>query len=162
MEIENDPRYEEGKIYKVVCNITGEEYYGSTIKTLKERLRLHKASRDCKSRKIIDRGDYEMILIKDYPCNNEEELKWEERKYIETNNSINKNLPIKTKQEKKEYDKKRGHIYYKNNKEEVDKKNKKNNSIKILCECGALIRKDSMYRHIISKKHIKLLEEKSM
>ena len=46
MEIENDPRYEEGKIYKVVCNITGEEYYGSTIKTLKERLRLHKASRD--------------------------------------------------------------------------------------------------------------------
>ena len=68
---------------------------------------------------------------------------------------------IMVKQEKKEYDKKRGHIYYKNNKEEVDKKNKKNNSIKILCECGALIRKDSMYRHIISKKHIKLLEEKS-
>jgi hypothetical protein len=28
-----DNKYQEGKIYKIVCNITGEVYIGSTLKT---------------------------------------------------------------------------------------------------------------------------------
>ena len=34
-------KYQEGKIYKIVCNITGEVYIESTIDKLKERLRKH-------------------------------------------------------------------------------------------------------------------------
>ena len=32
------PNYQNGKIYKIVCNITGLVYIGSTIENLTERL----------------------------------------------------------------------------------------------------------------------------
>ena len=148
MEIENDPRYEKGKIYKIVCNITGEEYYGSTIKILEERLRLHKASRDCMSNKILDRGNYEMILIKNYPCNSRWELEEEEGKYIRNNKCINRNIPHRTP---KEYYEK----YREDNKEQISKQKKE----RVSCECGSIVNRDELSRHRKSKKHIKLLEE---
>jgi hypothetical protein len=39
--IENDMRYKEGKIYKIICNISHQIYIGSTIQTLNERLSNH-------------------------------------------------------------------------------------------------------------------------
>ena len=39
--------YKNGKIYRIVCNITGEQYIGSTCKTLKQRLQQHKSSYKC-------------------------------------------------------------------------------------------------------------------
>ena len=38
--------------------------------------------------------------------------------------------------------------YYEKNKELIHKKNEKRNSEKITCICGAVIRKDSIYKHI--------------
>ena len=73
--------YENGKIYKIVCNITGEVYIGSTKNTLEYRLQRHKMDKTCISRNIINRGDYEMKLIKNYPCNSLYELEEEEKKY---------------------------------------------------------------------------------
>tara|TARA_R110002020_G_scaffold402401_1_gene612577 strand:- start:176 stop:487 length:312 start_codon:yes stop_codon:yes gene_type:complete len=90
-------KYQQGKIYKIVCNITNEIYYGSTKKTLKERLRLHILCRNCMSINIIDRGDYKIELIKDYPCNSKKELEEEESKYIRENECINIIIPNRTK-----------------------------------------------------------------
>ena len=105
MEIKQDIRYQQGKIYKIVCNITNEIYYGSTIETLEERLRGHK-KKCCSSRNIIERGDYEMILIKNYPCNNVWELEEEEGKYIRENECINIAIPHRTQEEWREENKK--------------------------------------------------------
>ena len=75
-------KYQEGKIYKIVCNITNEIYYGSTIQTLEKRLISHKTRKSCVSRNIINRDNYKIELIKDYPCNSRYELEKEEGKYI--------------------------------------------------------------------------------
>ena len=58
-------KYQEGKIYKIVCNITNEVYIGSTIERLEERLSIHKTAKrkNCMSRNIINRGDYKIELI---------------------------------------------------------------------------------------------------
>ena len=69
-------KFENGKIYKIVCNITNEVYYGSTILSLKQRETLHKSNlkryennfgKNCAAYQIIKRGDYEFILIENYP-----------------------------------------------------------------------------------------------
>ena len=119
-------KYKNGKIYKIVCNITNEIYIGSTVEILEERLRKHilPGKNRCMSRNILDRGDYEIILIKNYPCNSKEELLWEERRQLENNICVNKRLPIMTKEEKKEKIKERKKIYREKNKEELSKKEK--------------------------------------
>jgi len=127
MEMEQDIRYQQGKIYKIVCNITNEVYIGSTIKLLNDRLSIHKYDTDnkkrCSSRNIIDRGDYEMILIKDYPCNSRWELEEEEGKYIRENECINIAIPHRTNEEwyedNKEDQSQKKKTYYKKNKKEI-------------------------------------------
>jgi hypothetical protein len=44
-------KYSEGKIYKIVCKITGDVYFGSTIQSLNTRMREHR--RDAKSLTVI-------------------------------------------------------------------------------------------------------------
>jgi len=153
-----DNKYQQGKIYKIVCNITGEVYYGSTTeKYLSSRLAKHK-SQECLSKKILDRCNYEMILIKNYPCNSKYELEEEEKKYIKENECINYKIPHRTtkeyyednKEERKEYRRNR----YKNNKEEIKKKQQE----KILCDCGEMVMRSNIARHKKSMKHIKLTE----
>lgn len=125
MEIEQDIRYKDGKIYKIVCNTTDEMYIGSTIKTLKERLTQHKVDNNsCISRNIIVRDNYKIDLIKEYPCNSKYELEEEERKYILENKCINITIPHRTKEE-----------YYENNKDKILEQNKEwrdNNKEEIL------------------------------
>ena len=94
-----DERYVNGKIYKIVCNETGEVYYGSTRVILKERIRKHRYSNGCRSRQIIDRNNYYYELIEDYSCNNKYELETRELWYILNNKCINKKKPIRTIQE---------------------------------------------------------------
>ena len=98
--------YTFGKVYKIVCNETGEIYIGSTTQpTLAMRLATHKQqSNTCKSRQIIERGDYSIILIENYPCNNRDELHGRERFYIDTICCINKKKPL-TALERENYSK---------------------------------------------------------
>ena len=97
------PDYANGKIYKIVCNITGEQYIGGTIQKLSQRLTQHVRDKNkdkkCKSKEIILRGDYQIILIENYPCNNKEELERKEREYIESNVCVNKYIPTRTDKE---------------------------------------------------------------
>lgn len=88
--------YTLGKVYKIVCNVSGEIYIGSTTQpTLAMRLATHKQQTNtCKSKQIIARGDYSIILIENFPCNNRDELHSRERHYIDTNCCINKKKPL--------------------------------------------------------------------
>ncbi len=151
--------YEYGKIYKIVCNISGEVYIGSTKNTLEDRLRKHNYLKDCVSRNILERGDYEILLIKDYPCNSRYELEEEETKYIKNNKCINKNLPHRTQQQYREDNKeeinKQRKKYREINKEEINKKKLE----KVECECGILTTKTHLARHKKTKKHINLMNK---
>jgi len=100
------PDYSNGKIYKIVCNITGEQYIGGTIQKLSQRLTQHVRDKNkdkgYKSKEIILRGDYQIILIENYPCNSKEELERKEREHIEANVCVNKYITTRTRKEYRE------------------------------------------------------------
>ena len=94
------PDYSKSKVYKIVCNITGETYYGSTTQSLARRLSGHKANinnvRPASSKQIIDRGNYNIVLCEECSCENKEQLYAIERRWIEANECINKIIPTRT------------------------------------------------------------------
>jgi hypothetical protein len=101
------PNYANSKIYKLVSfNLPELPYYGSTTIGLSKRKGKHvsdykanglKAS--CTSRIVIDAGDYEIIWVEDFPCDNIDQLKARERYYIENRVCVNKNVPGRTDKE---------------------------------------------------------------
>ena len=126
------PDYQNGKIYKLVCNVTGKIYIGSTTqKYLSYRLTGHvrdyKNGVNITSSEIIKNNNYDIILLETYPCNNSMELRARERYYIENNICVNKLIPSRTKKEsQKEYYKENidkikeeSKIYYQDNKEKI-------------------------------------------
>jgi len=79
------PNYQNGKIYKIVCNITNECYIGSTTQpTLAKRLSGHVGKYkhwkitgkggNVTSYDIIERGNYQILLIESFPCSSKDEL----------------------------------------------------------------------------------------
>ena len=109
------------KIYKIVDNTNDNVYIGITMRTLKQRLNNHKASRGrCSSRDIIKNGDYRIELIE------ETDDKMRERHWIENTECVNERIPCRIKGEyKKEW--------YKQNKEkkkEYHQEYRKNNKEK--------------------------------
>ena len=104
-------KYQDGKIYKIVCNETNEVYYGSCITSLNNRLwrhinEEHSRANTITAKQIIHRDNYEMLLIEDYPCNSLNELLQREQYYIENNECINKIKAYQSREEKLEYFKK--------------------------------------------------------
>ena len=101
------PNYANSKIYKLVSfNLPELPYYGSTTIGLSKRKGKHvgdykanglKAS--CTSRIVIDAGDYEIIWVEDFPCDNKDQLKARERYYIKNRVCVNKNVPGRTPEE---------------------------------------------------------------
>ena len=100
-----------GKIYKILCNETGEVYYGSTIRTLSHRKNGHKQDvkkydegkkTKCECYDIIKRGNFTMSLVEEYSFDNKQQLLWRERHYIENNECVNTRRPIATKKDKYE------------------------------------------------------------
>jgi hypothetical protein len=120
------PDYANGKIYKIVCNITGDQYIGATTQKLSQRLTCHVSKKNtdkkCKSKDIILRGDYQIVLIENYSCNNKEELERKEREYIESNTCVNKFIPTRTPKEYREDHKEKYALYSKNNRDEINRK----------------------------------------
>jgi hypothetical protein len=98
--------YNNSIIYKLHCNITGEDYYGST-KDYKQRISIHKCStekqlskRQCMSKQIIDRGDYTFSIVEECYFETAQQLKQRERYYFENFPCINKVVPYKSREEK--------------------------------------------------------------
>ena len=122
-------------IYKIVCNdLTIKEcYYGSTTDFIK-RKSAHKCccnnpkSKDYNTNKyqfIRENGgwgNWKMILIKEYPCDNKRQLEAEERKCMEEDNyRLNAIRPFVTDDENKDY-REKNPVRIKNyNKENRDK-----------------------------------------
>jgi hypothetical protein len=127
--------YQNGKIYKIVCNETGKIYIGSTTKkTLAMRLAQHVCnyksflsggSNFTTSFDIIKNNNYDIILIELCPCNTKDELHQKERYFIENNECVNKVIPLRTQKEwaKSNYEENKNEIieknkeHYHNNKE---------------------------------------------
>jgi hypothetical protein len=121
-------KYKNGKIYRIVCNVTGLTYIGSTYQTLSQRLIEHRGyyrellkNPDKKniqtSTRVIAGGDYDIVLLEKCPCESKEELNKRKRHYIESMECINKIIPGRSV---KEYKK----IYYEKNKEAIAEKAK--------------------------------------
>jgi len=102
-------KYNNGKIYRIVDNTNGDVYIGSTTKKyLSDRLSEHRCDykrflkgkkNNCRSGDIIKNGDFNIILIENYPCNSKKELTARERYFIENNKCINKVIPGRTNKE---------------------------------------------------------------
>jgi hypothetical protein len=114
------PDYSKSKIYEIICNLTKERYIGSTIQALSMRLCGHRTDRNmCKSKQIIERGDYYINLLEDYSCENKEQLLKKEREWFDNLECINAYRPIRIDddihdmRQKKYYDKNRDNIVLK-------------------------------------------------
>eukprot|EP01050_Picozoa_sp_SAG11_P021856 SAG11_NODE_3981_length_2121_cov_536.604847_3_plen_164_part_00 len=103
--------YNNGKIYKIVCNITGLVYVGSTTKPrLSQRLASHVGaykrykrgehdSNYVTSFKVLENNDYDIILLENVNCNCKDELFARERYYFDTIDCVNKMTPGRTHKE---------------------------------------------------------------
>ena len=79
-------KYQYGKIYKIVSNVSDKVYYGSTCeKQLSRRLAGHRSdykkylSNDEKyhfltSFKILEEDNYDIVLVEEVNCNSKEQL----------------------------------------------------------------------------------------
>ena len=132
--------YNQGKIYKIVCNITGLTYYGSTCEPiLSRRLAKHRSnykdylngashSHYTTSYKVLENGNCDIILMENYPCNSNDELTSRERYYIENNECVNKVIPSRSHKEYKELNRE----WYQNYMKEYNKKYREENYDKLL------------------------------
>ena len=122
-------KYNNGKIYRIVSNVTGENYYGSTTEpTLARRLAKHKGNyRDylkgkgtyITSFKILETEDYEIVLVENVNCKSKSELHQRERFYIENNNCVNKFIPCRSNKEYKDDNKDKIKEYREQNKQRI-------------------------------------------
>jgi len=169
--------YSKGVIYKLCCKDVNikEIYVGSSI-NMRERKKGHsKYSNNSNTklyRYIRENGgwnNWNMIWIKNYPCNSKRELEAEEDKIMrELNATLNTNNAICNIEEKKEKTKIKNKKYREKNKEKIKEKEKEyretnkekikeKQKIKIMCECGCMINKSNISTHKKTKKHLKLL-----
>ena len=157
--------YQNGKIYRIVCEETGRQYIGSTCSTLVKRLSNHKRKKECSSKDFINP---KIFLIEDYSCDRKDQLLMRERFHIENTECVNLYRPIIYEEERQQENKvyfKQYHIdnreqisinkrlYYEKNRENIVK----NKNEKITCECGSVSMKQNLTRHKRSKKHKRLL-----
>ena len=92
------PNYQNGKIYKLVSNISSDIYIGSTVNKLSHRLNAHKnKANQCVSKQLFSNDAViQIILIESFPCINKSELTAREHHYITTLVCINKRIPFIT------------------------------------------------------------------
>ena len=157
-------KYNDSKVYKIVDNTNGNIYVGSTTnKYLCQRLAKHKddykrylegyKNKYMTSFKILENGNYNIMLLENVNCEIKDQLNAKERYYIETLECVNKKLPGRTIKEyyidNRQNKLEKANQYYKDNKENVRERLSKI----FECECGSSIRKGGKILHCKSKKH---------
>ena len=173
--------FSKGMIYRIVCNITGDVYIGSSSQTCAKRLSQHVScykrwvkdnTRYTSSYIILARNDYKLILVESYPCKNSDELYAREQYWIDRTHCVNKKNSYTTPEQKKEYKKN----WYEENSEynkeyrtnniekmlEYEKNYRTDNAEKITkqrseiitCVCGSEFQICVKARHNKSQKHI--------
>jgi hypothetical protein len=161
-----------GFIYKIICNITGECYFGKSNQSKKwRRFNDHTCkSNECSSRQIIDRGNYNFVVLED---NIEEgELLEREHYYITNFECVNIHIPYLTTDDRRVRTLKAQNKKYNKNEEfrlkkieyQSDYYDKKKDVInhnrrqKIVCECGVVMSNNNISRHRNSGVHKKYLD----
>ena len=129
--------YNNGKVYKIVCNISGLIYIGSTTKKhLSQRLDKHRSAYKSwkndntkpytTSFKVFENDNFKIVLLEAVNCNTKNELTARERFYIESTDCVNKFIPLRSHKEyiqtNKESISEKKKIYYEANKVELIKK----------------------------------------
>ena len=152
--------YKNGIIYRIYDNTNGDVYYGSTANVLRYRMGKHKSEAKeykskCKSKSIILNDDYIYSEVEKYPCNSKEELRTRERYYIENFTCVNKYCPIRTAKERVDMMSEKNQKYRDDTQHQEERR--KLEEIKMVCECGASIRKYGLSQHLLTKKHINLM-----
>jgi len=164
-----------GYIYKIHCNVTGKDYYGSS-RDIKSRLKNHnKMVGDCTSVEVLASGNWTHTIMEEveYDGVDTEPLRIRETYYIDNFKCVNIVRPYRTKEEEKEYMKQyrktdkyktTKKAYYEANKEHVKEKARANheankeainarNAERIQCGCGTEHARSSTARHKRTKKH---------
>ncbi len=141
-----------GRVYKLTCSETKKNYYGSTIKSLNQRLARHKGDDNkCLSKHFIN-PTIELLEEIELEGKDKTELLKIERKYIENNECVNKIVPLRTRHEyylmrkkldpdylKKAYTTYGGKWY--------------NDKTRVYCECGGRFVKRNKKMHLQTHKH---------
>ena len=82
--------FSKGKVYAIRCNKTGLQYIGSTTLDLDVRLKRHVevyamylrgTNSYCHVNKVLEGGDYSIVLLEAYPCTTRKELRMREGYY---------------------------------------------------------------------------------
>ncbi len=152
--------YSKTTIYKLCCkDLDIKEIYIGHTTDMRKRKCCHKSH--CNNEKNKDYNlnvyqfiranggwdNWDMIEVERYNAIDGYDATKRERYYIEElNATLNKIIPTRTDKE-----------YREDNKEIISEKKKE----KITCECGCLIRKFDLTRHMKNKKHIDLMSQKA-
>jgi hypothetical protein len=181
-------KYHHSKIYRITDNNYTKFYYGSTTKPLVERMAHHRyafknGSLSSSSKYIFEEFGIDNVkieLVEAVKCENKEELNKIEGKYIQENICVNRKVSgrsiaesnkiskIKNREKAKETMKKylethkeerkaKRKIYLANNKDKLDVRQNE----KIPCECGLMMTRRSMSRHVKTNKHESRMKEKT-
>ena len=168
-----------GYIYKIHCNVSGKDYYGSS-RDVKARLHNHKKDHrdkvgNCTSKEVLEAGNWTHTIMEEveYDGVNTEPLRIRETYYIDNFPCVNINRPYITKEEEIEYQKQyrsrpeynerrkehyranpdaalaRAKAYYEKNKTMIDARNAQ----RVQCGCGTEHARSSTLRHKKTKKH---------
>ena len=151
------------KIYKIIDNTNDNIYIGSTCKTLKTRLSVHKCDYkrflnglggNVKSFDIIRNRDYKIELLEKCDIKTKKELLARERFFIQNNNCVNKYIPGN-------FDDKGCQQYQKDyreaNKNELTIKKKE----KFDCECRGKYTNCGKSQHLKTSKHLNYLKSQN-
>ena len=161
--------YANSKIYKLVCNQTGNIYVGSTTKKyLSSRMAEHVSKykqfqkgegKFITSFRILESNDYSIVLLERVEnCVDKDQLHARERHYIEALDCVNKIVVGRTKKEYydankvvlAEYQKQ----YYSQNNNAIREKKKQSHQ----CPCGGKYTTNNKSQHEKTTKHIKYMQ----
>ena len=138
-------------------------YIGSTIETLKERLRKHILSRECKSVIILDRKKFTMELIEEVETN--DRFKREQYWIDELSTLSQIKCYFESEEEKIKHKEEWRKHYYDINKEKIAdygeeyRKANKDKFLKIItCECSGKYVCKNKARHLKTKKHLAYID----
>tara|TARA_R110002153_G_C13129987_1_gene479811 strand:+ start:176 stop:760 length:585 start_codon:yes stop_codon:yes gene_type:complete len=127
-----------------------EENEFETKYDLHQRERYYIENFDCVNKVIPYRTDEEnKVKMKEYNKENKEKIDEYQKEWLKKNKERNKETKKVYWEENKEYFKEKRKEWLEKNKNYKEKRKEK-----ITCECGAIIRRDSLTRHKRTKKHL--------
>ena len=162
-------KYNRGKIYKIVNDINGDIYVGSTTNPLYKRMIKHVCDmKRFPNYKIYiamkENGidHFSIILIELYPCSSLTELRKRENHFIFLlNPALNTNKAFLSKEERLKYNRNYSKQCYAEHKEECIlkyhnyyyEKAKYEKQKRVQCQCGKTVNKSNISYHLKTNHH---------